>query len=174
MTAETLTANRAKSAVAAFGSGIAGNLKCAYGSYSVLIAALEVGDIFEMCWLPAGALVVGGIYYVDDLDTGTETLDMDLGWTANGAGTVNYTAADGTVYANAGSAASSAGFVNSGLLSGDAVTDIIPAGSSFRLFPMVGGFRYFAAKTKVQIQVIGVQATPAAGNAHCAIFYVMV
>jgi hypothetical protein len=173
MVAETLTANRAKAAIQAFGHGISGNLKCAYGSYPVLVAALEAADIFEMCWLPARALVVGGVLYVDDLDTGTETVDIDLGWAANGAGTVNYTAADGTVYANAGSALDADGFVNSGVLTGDAITDLLAAGTNIRLFPMLGGFRFFAAPTKVQATVVATQATPQAGNMHCAVLYVV-
>ncbi len=174
MVAETLTANRAKAAVQAFGHGISGNLKCAYGTYPVLVAALEANDIFEMCWLPARALVVGGIFYCDDLDTGTETVDIDCGWAANTAGSVTYVAADGTSYANAGSALDADGFTNSGLLSGDAVTDFIAAGSSMRIFPMVGGFRFFAAPTKVQLTVVATQATPQAGQASVIVLYVVI
>lgn len=173
MTAETLTANRAKAAVAAFGHGIAGNLKCAYGQYSIAVAALEDGDIFEMCWLPPRSLVVGGILYIDDLDTGTEAVDIDLGWADNGAAST-YVAADGTSYSNDGATADPDGFVNGGVLTGDAITDLLAAGSNIRIFPMVGGFRFFAEKTKVQLEVNVAQATPQAGVASVVVFYVLI
>ena len=41
-------------------------------------------DTYELCKVPAGATVVGGWFMAPDLDTGGETLDMDIGWKANG------------------------------------------------------------------------------------------
>ncbi len=83
MAAETLTADR-HNTVPVFGPGDAGNLKCAWGTYAIA-ANVEDGDIFEMCKLPANATIVGGQLRADPLDThNTPTLDMDIGWAANG------------------------------------------------------------------------------------------
>lgn len=47
-------------------------------------AALAQNDIVQMIKLPAGATVVSGTLYGTDIDTGTEALDIDIGWAANG------------------------------------------------------------------------------------------
>jgi hypothetical protein len=83
MAAETLTATRAAStfpATAFFGAGV---LQVAWGTYAVA-ATVEDGDIFEMCKVPAGATVIGGYIQAQELDTGTEVLDLMVGWAANG------------------------------------------------------------------------------------------
>ena len=129
MAAETLTATRAGSRIVARGNGYAGDVKAAWGKYSITTAALEAGDIFEMCWLPANCLVIGGCYYVGDLDSGTETVDMDCGWAAN-TGPATFTDQDGTIWDNSGASLDADGFVNSGVLTGDAITDLMAAGSA--------------------------------------------
>lgn len=108
MAAETLTSTRAAATFPVFKATGSGVVCAAYGSYTIA-AAVEDGDIFEMCKLPAGAVVLGGHLYSDDLDTGTEALDMDIGWAANG-GTGTY------------DAASPAGLGNLGTWTGDAFT----------------------------------------------------
>jgi hypothetical protein len=47
--------------------------------------ALAQNDIIKLLKLPAGATVVGGRLQATDIDTGTEALDIDIGWAANGA-----------------------------------------------------------------------------------------
>lgn len=47
-------------------------------------AALASSDVVKMLRLPAGATVVEGRLKATDIDTGTETLDIDIGWAANG------------------------------------------------------------------------------------------
>ena len=84
MVAETLTATRAASTFPVFKAVGAGLMCAAYGTYEIG-AAVEDGDIFAMCKIPAGAVIVGGWFLGDDIDTGTEALDMDLGWADNGA-----------------------------------------------------------------------------------------
>ena len=59
MVAETLTADRAKASFPVAGKGDVGNVKFAYGVYE-LAANVEDGDIFEMCRVPKGAVVVDG------------------------------------------------------------------------------------------------------------------
>ena len=70
MTAETLTATAAATSAATKRSGGSGVLHCAYGVYEIA-ANVETGDIFQMCKVPAGARIVGGYVYSDDLDVGT-------------------------------------------------------------------------------------------------------
>ena len=105
MAAETLTATQAGSRIMPQGHGYGGDLKVAWGKYSITTAALEDGDIFEMCWLPPNALVVGGAFYVGDLDTGVETVDIDCGWAAN-TGPATYVDKNGTEWSNSGASAS--------------------------------------------------------------------
>jgi len=82
MAAETLTSARASATFPVAGNGPAGDLKAGWGTYAIA-AAVEDGDIFEMHWVPDGATVIGGYTMSDDIDTGTEALDMDTGWAAN-------------------------------------------------------------------------------------------
>jgi len=85
MAAETLTATRAAATFPVFKASGAGLLCVAHGTYNIT-AAVEDGDIFEMCKVPAGATIVGGYIQATDLDTGgTEALDMMVGWAANGS-----------------------------------------------------------------------------------------
>jgi hypothetical protein len=83
MAAETLTATRAASSFPATAYSAAGVLQVAWGTYA-LAATVEDGDIFEMCKVPKGATIIGGYIQMEDLDTGTEVLDMMVGWAANG------------------------------------------------------------------------------------------
>ena len=78
MVAETLTAKQAKAGFPVAALGQAMNLKCSVGVYEIA-ANVEDGDIFEMCKIPKGAVVIGGWLMGDDLDTGIETLDIDVG-----------------------------------------------------------------------------------------------
>jgi len=137
MAAETLTATRAASTFPVAGDGMAGNLKVATGTYE-LAANVEDGDIFEMCKVPANAVVVMGWVYGDDLDTGTEALDMDVGWAANGT-----------------DAADPDGFGNLGVWTGDAVAGIKPEVGIHYPFSGVlytGGPKKFAAETTIQVE----------------------
>lgn len=137
MAAETLTATRAQAGFPVGGTGFATALHVATGTYEIA-ANVEDGDIFEMCKLPANAVVVMGWVYGDDLDTGTEALDMDIGWAANGV-----------------DSADPDGFGNLGVWSGDAVTDIKPEVSIFYPFGGVlrtAGPKKFSAETTIQIE----------------------
>jgi hypothetical protein len=155
MAAETLTGTRAADGFPVAGHGFAGNLKVAYGSYAVA-ANVEDGDIFELCKLPAGAVVLGGAFYSGDLDTGTETLDIDVGWAANGT-----------------ESADPDGFVNSGVLTGDAITDLLAAGSNYRPFPMATGPLTFTNETIVQAEANAASAAFAAGTIYVVVYYVL-
>lgn len=136
MAAETLVAKRGKAGFPVAGIGDANNLKVATGTYEIA-AAVETGDIFEMCTLPANAVVVMGWLYGDDIDTGTEALDMDIGWKAT-----------------ADEATDTDGFGNLGTITGDAITDLKPEVSIFYPFGGVlrtAGPKKFSAPATLQV-----------------------
>lgn len=157
MVAETLTSERAASTFPVFESHASGLVCVAYGTYAVA-ANVEDGDIFEMCRIPAGAVVIGGWINADDMDSnGTETLDMDVGWAANGS-----------------DAADPDGFGNLGVWEGNAVSDIHP--EAFNHFPLGGvlkdGPKTFARETMIQIEANAVAATFVAGDMSVYVLYV--
>lgn len=130
-----LKATRSKLAFPKAGAGDACNVKIATGTYE-LAANPTAADTIDFCRLPAGAVVFGGWFMGDDIDTGTETLDIDIGWTDNGV-----------------EVADPDGLGNFGLLSGDAVTDVKPEVSLY--YPLGGtlrtlGPRLFTAETLIQ------------------------
>ncbi len=83
MAAVTKTGSRAKTSVAKGGTGFGASVNAAWGTVNVE-ADTEDGDIFEVCWVPGGATVIGGYILAGDGDTGVEALDIDIGWAANG------------------------------------------------------------------------------------------
>ena len=142
----TYTTTEAAAGAAALGHGFAGNVKAAVGSLE-LGTALANNDVLQFCKVPAQAVVFGGWLMGDDLDTGTETLDIDIGWAANGT-----------------EAADPDGFGNFGVITGDAVTGIkpevsiwLPLGGVLR----TGGPQLFSAETRIEGDV---NANPNAGG----------
>src|SRR5215207_6192424 len=80
----TFTAARAASTFPVAKPIGGGTLSAAWGTIEVA-ANPVAADIYEMCRVPAGAVIVGGKITGDDLDTNaTETLDLDGGWAGNG------------------------------------------------------------------------------------------
>lgn len=156
MAAETLTSTQAATGYPVHGVGPAGNVKAAYGTYTIA-ANVEDGDIFEMCKVPKGAVVLGGWLYSGDLDTGTEAIDMDVGWAANGS-----------------DAADPDGLGNFGVWTGDAVTGVKPeTGTSMPLGGVLitAGPKTFAAETTIQIEANVAAATFAAGTVSLVVYY---
>lgn len=174
MAAETLTANQAADAVQPQKHSFAGVCHTAFGKYSIA-ANVEDGDIFEMCKLPKGALVVGGAFWATDLDDGSEAIDMDVGWADNGGSGATITVSDGTEYTNGGGNDSDAdGFVNSGVLTGDVITDLVAAGQNYRPFVMSGGPIYFSEETKVQVEANAAANSFVAGTIYVRVDYVVI
>lgn len=104
-----------------------------------ITTALAQDDVVDMLLLPAGATVVGGFLRANDIDTGTEALDIDVGWAANGV-----------------DSADPDGFGNLGVWSGDAITDLRPEAGIF--YPLGGvlnstGPKTFTVETKLQLDV---------------------
>lgn len=161
MVAETLTAARARSTFPVFSPPHGSGVVCAaWGKYEIA-AAVEDGDIFEMCRLPAGATVIGGWFYGDDLDTGTEALDMDIGWAANGT-----------------DAADPDGFGNLGVLTGDAFATGNVAVVAGLMYPLQGvlltdGPKTFAAETVIQIEANTPANAGHVGTISVVVFYLV-
>jgi hypothetical protein len=134
----TLTAARAAANFPVGGFAGAGVLNVAYGSYT-LAANPTAADIIKFCKVPAGATVIGGWLRGEDIDTGTEALDIDIGWAANGGTGV-------------GATADPDGFGNFGVITGDAVTELKPEASIF--LPLNGTLKSgpvsFDAETSIQ------------------------
>lgn len=131
----------------------------AWGTISVT-ANPVAADIYQMCRIPAGAVVTGGFIYSGDLDTNaTETLDLDIGWAANGV-----------------EAADPDGFGNLGVMGTDTVAGIKP--ESGYQFPfggvlITGGPLSFSAETIVTVTCVATAATFAAGSLAVVVNYVM-
>jgi hypothetical protein len=155
MAAETLTTTRAADDFPVVSPAPGGICQVVWGSYT-LAANVEDGDIFEMCKLPAGATVIGGWIQAADLDTGTEALDMDIGWAANGV-----------------DAADPDGFGNLGVWTGDVSVHLPVAGN---YFPLAGvlqstGPKTFGADTMIQIEANAAAATGGTGVLNVVVFF---
>lgn len=152
----TFTADRAKAGFPVKGVGPSGNVKVAYGVYEIAANPAD-GDIYEMCKIPSGATVIDGAIRADDLDTGTETLDMDVGWAANGT-----------------DAADPDGFGNLGVLTGDAVTGVKP--ETMIWYPLNGvlkdGPKTFSAETTIQVEANAAAATGGTGTMYLYVLYI--
>lgn len=124
----TLTAARAAANFPVSSYSGAGVLQVAYGSYT-LAANPSANDVIQFCKVPAGAVVLGGWLRGEDIDTGTETFDIDIGWSAD-----------------------TDGFGNFGVVTGDAVTELKPEVSI--LLPLNGTLKSgpvtFTSETTIQ------------------------
>lgn len=153
----TFTATRAAATFPVFERG--GGVCPAYGTIEIT-ANPVAADVYEMCRLPAGAVVLSGRIYSDDLDTNaTETLDLDVGWLANGT-----------------DAADPDGFGNLGVLGTDTVAGIKPeSGYNYALGGVLAseGPKAFAAETVVAVTCVATAATFAAGTLSVVVFYVV-
>lgn len=158
MAAETLTSTRATASFPVAAKGPAQDLKVGWGTYAIA-ANVEDGDIFEMHWVPDNATVIGGWTVAEDLDTGIEALDMDLGWAANST-----------------DSADPDGLGNFGVWTGD--TSVHVAGT-VNFFPHQGvlvsaGPKTFTAgggNTMIQLEANAAAATFAAGQATVVTLY---
>lgn len=152
MTAQTFTGSPRAAAGFPVYAGTYGNLRVAYGEASVTENP-EDGDIWPLCKLPKGAVVLGGYFYASDIDSGTETLDIDLGYAANGVDTADPDA-----------------YVNAGVLSGDAITDFpLTGAANVRL--ITGIKAALGAETTVQAEANAAANAGGTGTLGCVIFY---
>lgn len=135
------------------------------GSVGVAMGVLELAanptaaDLLRFCKVPKGAIVIAGWMTGDDLDTGTEELDIDIGWEANGVDAVD-----------------TDGFGNMGVLTGDVVTEVIPVAGIWR--PLQGvllteGVKEFGAETWITGLVNVDAATGGTGTIAVKVLYVV-
>lgn len=154
----TLTAARAASTFPV-AKPPGGALGVAWGTLEVTTNP-SAGDVFEMCRIPAGAVVVGGQIWSDDLDTNaTETLDIDVGWAANGVESLNAT-----------------GFGNLGVMGTDTVAGIkAESGYNYQFGGklITDGPQSFSKETKVIVTVNAGAATFAAGTLSLMVMYLV-
>lgn len=122
----------------------------AYGKFTIG-TALAVNDVVEMLRIPAGSTVVGGRLRATDIDTGTETLDIDIGWAANGV-----------------EAADPDGFGNPGVWTGDANNDFELGGVLWATGP-----QSFTNETMIQLDVNAVAEAGGTGTIWLVVEYVI-
>lgn len=112
----TLSSARAAADFPVFRPG-GGQLGVAWGSIEV--ATIQVAtDIMEFCKLPADAIIVGGHLIADDIDTGTEVYELDLGVAGDTAALVNSGVLDGDLQVSPNLNSGFAGVPNSRLFDG--------------------------------------------------------
>jgi hypothetical protein len=155
----TFTATRAGATFPVYKPVGAGNLSCAWGTLEVA-ANPVANDFYAICKVPAGAVVVGGRILSDDIDTNaTETLDLDVGWIANGT-----------------EVADPDGFGNLGVMGTDTVAGAkVEGGYNFAFGGklITDGPQAFTAETTIGVTCVATAATFAAGTLSLVVYYVV-
>lgn len=155
----TFTAARAASTFPVTKPSTAGVVCAAYGAIAVAVNPVAA-DIYELCRVPAGAVVLGGILYSGDMDTNaTETLNLSLGWEDNGV--------DG---------ASAAGLGLFGVMGTDTVAGIKAEAGYQYIFGgalITGGPQAFTKETIIAATCVATAATFAAGTLSCVVYYIV-
>jgi hypothetical protein len=149
----TVSATRASSTFPVPGSNV---VRVAWGTYTHA-SNLAATTIIEYCRIPRGAVVTGGYWSADDLDTnGTEELDIDIGWAANGV-----------------DAADPDGFGNLGTLTGDASVHLAAASIWMPLQNTIisGGPVTFNAETTLQAVINTDAATGGTGQSSLVVYF---
>lgn len=129
----------------------------AWGYYNFATAA-SAADVVNICKVPAGATVILGFVQGADIDTGTESFDIDVGWAANGT-----------------DAADPDGFGNFGVLSGDVVAELKTVAGIWNPLGNVlqdSAFKTFAAETTITVTVTGAANAGGTGYIKVVLFYV--
>lgn len=154
----TFSSVRVASDFPVFKASGAGVLCRAFGTIEIAVNPVAA-DIYKFCVVPAGAIVTGGWIIGDDLDTNaTETLNMDVGWAANGD-----------------EVADPDGFGNLGVLVGDVLVEYKPVAGI--LLPLQGvlltaGPKTFNADTTIEMVANVTAATGGTGTLTVMVDYV--
>ena|SRR3990167_7736908 len=154
----TYTTTRGAATFPVGGAAAQGVAQVAVGIYDYA-TNLAAASIIEFCRVPKGATVYGGYVQASDLDTnGTEELDFDIGWAANGVDAVDVD-----------------GFGNFGAQTGDVSLHLPVAGiwMPFANIIQTPGFKTFGAETTI-IGTINVDAaTLTAGQMKVVVNYIV-
>jgi hypothetical protein len=148
--------------------GLSGNVKAWWGKYTYGTAPSQ-NDLFNICKLPKNSLALMGWVMTDDIDTGTEALDIDIGWTANGGASATFTDNGGTIWTNAAGSGDDDGLVNGGVFTGDAITDLMAAGMNMRPFLFGTGPKYFSEETQIQGKIVAAANAGGTGTVYVLI-----
>lgn len=134
------------------------SVQCLYFQYDITTAAAAT-DTVTVGYLPAFAVPIGGWFSAADIDSGTESLDIDLGIAANGVDSVD------TDF-----------FMNGGIFTGD-----VPDDADFMGVPTNhANFRHFAgpfpvvqlgARTEVKLLFNAVAQAGGTGKLTVCILY---
>lgn len=154
----TYTTSRGAATFPVGGPAAQGVAQVAVGVYDYA-TNLAATSIIEFCRVPKGACVYGGYVQGSDLDTnGTEELDFDIGWAANGV-----------------DSADTDGFGNFGALTGDASVHLPVAGlwMPFANIIQNPGFVVFGAETTIIGTVNVDAATLTAGRLKVVVNYIV-
>lgn len=154
----TYATSRAASTFPVAGPATQGLAQVAVGVYNYATNIAATSTV-NLCKLPAGATVYGGFVQASDLDTnGTEELDFDVGWAANGVDSVD-----------------TDGFGNFGTLTGDASVHLPVAGlwMPFANIIQSPGFKTFGAETIITATVNTDAATFTAGTLKVVVNYIV-
>lgn len=118
-------------------AGFGGGSVCV-AKHTFTVAAADTLLTFKNA-IPAGATVFMGFLYGADIDTGTEALDMDIGWAAT-----------------ADEVADPDGFGNLGTITGDTITDLKPVAGIYYPFQgtlFTAGPKTFTAQADLTITI---------------------
>lgn len=139
------------------GHGFGGNLKVGYNTYTIAANPTD-GDIYVPVKVPAGATVVGGWVQAADIDTGTEALDMDVGWAAT-----------------ADEVADPDGFGNLDVWTGDVSVHLPVAGNYFPLAGVLqsAGPKTFTAEATIQVECNVTANAGGTGQITLVVLYVV-
>lgn len=134
---------------------MAGAVGFAYGVYEIA-AALSKADIVQFCRVPA-CKVIDGFLRADDLDTGAEALEFDVGHDGDGT-----TAADPDA------------FLNSGVITGDIVAEVKAAGLVWMPFNGVlkDGPLTLVAETLIDGVVTAAATSGGTGTLYVGAYYI--
>lgn len=156
MAADTAAGSRAITTLPMGGAGSGGDVKAVWGSVA-FESDTEDGDIRQVCYVPKGATVIGGMIYSVDGDTGIESLDIDIGWAANGD-----------------EIADPDGFGNLGVWSGDATHGASSeVGNQIALGGVLlsAGPKTFTQDTLIQLETNAAAATGVAMTVTVVVYY---
>lgn len=154
----TLTSAKAASTAPTPGLPVPAGVPGIAWGYYTFATAPGAADIVDICKLPAGATVILGFLQGGDIDTGTETLDIDVGWRGNGT-----------------DSADPDGFGNFGVLSGDAVAELKPVAGLWNPLTNIiqdSGFKTFAAETTVSVTITAAANAGGTGTIKVVLLYV--
>lgn len=148
----TYTADQAAASFPVYKPMGKGQLGFAFGKYEIA-AALSQDDIVQMLKLPP-CQIVDGFLRCDDLDTGTETLEIDVG-----------TSSDADQ------------LLDSGVISGDAVVEHLPAyataaNAMFHFNGLKDGPISVTAETTIQATITAAAAAGGTGTLYIGVYYI--